>query len=106
MAVVGPPSPIRLVSHMSARDPLRTLIGSVLVVTLVATGCSQLADLPKLTKKDLRFDPPESSRMYDSSGNLITTFHGIQNRTVIPLRKIPKHVQRAVVAIEDERFYQ
>jgi penicillin-binding protein 1A len=91
---------------MSARAPRRTIIGSVLVLALVATGCSQLADLPKLTNKDLRFDPPESSRMYDSSGNLITTFHGIQNRTVIPLRKIPKHVQRAVVAIEDERFYQ
>ncbi|HZA19398.1 MAG TPA: transglycosylase domain-containing protein [Actinomycetota bacterium] len=90
---------------MSKRSPHRAALGLVLALALLGSGCSKLADLPKLKNKDLRFNPPESSRLYDSSGGLITTFHGIQNRTVIPLRKIPKHVQRAVVAIEDERFY-
>jgi penicillin-binding protein 1A len=78
----------------------------IAAMALFASGCSKLSDLPRLSKRDLKFDPPESSRLYDSSGNLVTTFHGIQNRTVVPLRKIPKHAQRAVVAIEDERFYE
>ena len=66
----------------------------------------QFEDLPKLSKKDLRFKLAESSRIYDASGNLMTTLHETENRTVIRLRSMPKHLQRAVIAIEDERFYQ
>ena len=66
----------------------------------------QFEDLPKLTDKDLRFKLAESSRIYDGDGNLMTTLHETENRTIIPLRAMPKHLQRAVVAIEDERFYE
>src|SRR5918992_5459649 len=76
------------------------------VLALVATGCAQLQDLPRLTQADLMFRPPQSSFLWDSQGRLITTFHGEQDRTVIPLRRIPVHFRRAVIAIEDQRFYE
>ena len=70
-----------------------------------ASLLEEFEDLPKLTKQDLKFELAESSRIYDANGSLITTLHETENRTVVPLRSMPKHLQRAVVAIEDERFY-
>ena len=74
---------------------------------LLASSCAQFVeDLPELSRSDLRFRPPQSSKVYASDGTLITTFHGEQNRTVVPLRRIPRNVRHAVIAIEDERFYE
>ncbi|MGH2735029.1 MAG: penicillin-binding protein [Actinomycetota bacterium] len=74
---------------------------------LVAASCADFVDgLPHLKKRDLRFRPPQSSKLYASDGSLIKTFHGEQNRTVVPLKRVPKHLQEAIVAIEDQRFYE
>ena len=74
---------------------------------LLATSCADwVKDIPELTKRDLKFGPPESSKLYAADGTLIRTFHGEQNRTVVPLKKIPKHVLNAVISIEDQRFYE
>ncbi len=48
----------------------------------------------------------ESSSLYALDGTRITTFHAEENRKVVPLERIPLHVQDAVIAIEDERFYR
>lgn len=89
------------------RSSRRTITCLVAALGLFASSCAQfVADLPHLTKADLRFRPPQSSKLYSSDGSLITTFHGEQDRTVIPLGRIPKSLQDAVVAIEDERFYE
>jgi penicillin-binding protein 1A len=69
-------------------------------------GCAQLENLPKLSRSDLRFKPPQSSRIYSSDGQVLTTLHRTENRTVIPLDRIPKKVRDAVVAIEDKRFFE
>lgn len=65
----------------------------------------QFEDLPELSEKDLRFKLAESSRIYDGDGNLLTTLHETENRTVITLRAMPGHLRKAVIAIEDERFF-
>jgi penicillin-binding protein 1A len=75
------------------------------LAALLATSCSQLTDLPKLTEDDLKLELAESSRIYAADGTLINTLHGEQDRTIIPLTRIPKHVQNAVIAIEDERYW-
>ena len=95
---------------MSRKSPFSTFIVAVAVLGLVGSGCAQITqmvgDLPQLSKKDLRFKPPQSSFIFAQDGTLITSFHGVQNRTVIPLERIPEHLQQAVLAIEDERFYE
>jgi penicillin-binding protein 1A len=48
----------------------------------------------------------ESSTLFSSDGTLVYTFHAEENRKVVPLEQIPRHVRDAVVAIEDERFYR
>lgn len=47
----------------------------------------------------------QTSFLYGQNGSLITEIHGEINRVPVPLDKIPDHVQKAFVAIEDERFY-
>ena len=89
----------------------RSLLTALLLATmLVASSCAslveQLEDLPRLSDSDLNFNLAQSSIIYDAQGRQITTLHGEQNRNIIALGSIPRHLQRAVVAIEDERFYE
>ena len=88
----------------------KILVALTLLLALMGTSCAaltdQLADLPKLKKKDLRFKLAQSSKVYDSDGGLLTTLHETENRTLVPLSRIPKRVRNAVIAIEDERFFE
>ena len=53
------------------------------------------------------FETAQSSRVYDRHGTLITELRGEQGRTdVTDIDLIPEVVRNAVVAIEDERFYE
>ncbi|MCJ7665245.1 MAG: transglycosylase domain-containing protein, partial [Actinobacteria bacterium] len=64
-----------------------------------------MGDLPQIED----FTPTENaltSRIYAADGTLIATFHGEQNRELVSLEQIPKNLINAVIAIEDERFYQ
>lgn len=48
----------------------------------------------------------ETSRIFAADGTLLAYLHGVENRTLIGGERIPEVVKHAVVAIEDERFYQ
>lgn len=48
----------------------------------------------------------QSSTLYAADGTLVHTFHAEENRKVVSLEEIPRHVRDAVIAIEDERFYR
>lgn len=56
--------------------------------------------------RELRIEPPaQNSYLYANDGKtLITTFYS-DNRTPVPIDKISKPMQRAIVAAEDTRFY-
>ncbi len=88
----------------------RIVAALTLLLALTGASCARLndriTDLPTLKRRDLRFKLAQSSKVYDAEGRLINTLHKTENRTIIPLRKIPQHVRNAVIAIEDERFYE
>ncbi len=77
----------------------------VLALAVLAAGCS-------VEQRDITFDAyrpatAQSSRIYDRNGVLITELRGEQRRTdVTDIALIPEVVRNAVVAIEDERFYE
>lgn len=83
----------------------------LLIIAFVLVGAGMLAaaysivkDAPELDVDNLK--PPVTSYIYDRNGNEVTMLYDEQNRKEIPLEMIPKHVQQAFVAIEDERFYE
>lgn len=49
--------------------------------------------------------PSQTSYVYDIKGRLLSTFHGEENRTTVPLDQISPQLKRAVMAIEDSNFY-
>ncbi len=50
-------------------------------------------------------DLPQQSNIYSSDGTLIAQFY-IQNRVVVPLEDISPWMQKAIVAVEDKRFWE
>jgi penicillin-binding protein 1A len=88
------------------RSGVRRPALGALALAVAMMGCAEIGDLPQLTRADLDFRPAQSSTIFAADGRVITTLHGVENRTVVPLKQIPKHLQQAVVAIEDERFYE
>jgi penicillin-binding protein 1A len=63
------------------------------------------SDLPDISD----YSPAETaltSEIYAADGTLIATFHGEENRELVSLEHIPRNLIDAVLAIEDERFYQ
>ncbi|HHX77574.1 MAG TPA: PBP1A family penicillin-binding protein, partial [Firmicutes bacterium] len=57
-----------------------------------------LEDMPELTT-------PLATHFYYANGELLAT-RSLENRVEIPLAEMPKYVRQAIIAIEDERFYQ
>ncbi len=75
----------------------------LVLIILAAGGCTWEV-------KTLAVDTPtvaRSSLIYDANGNIITHFRGEEHRLVVQnLDEIPTLVQNAVIAIEDERFWE
>ncbi|MCW2606718.1 MAG: hypothetical protein JWO60_1411 [Frankiales bacterium] len=65
-------------------------------------GADDFLELPAgLTSEQ----PPTRTRMLDADGGLIATLY-LENRVNVVLGQVPEHVQKAVIAIEDARFYE
>lgn len=64
-----------------------------------------LAQMPEMKALD-SFHPNESTLIFDRYNHLIANIHGDEDRVVVPLQEISKNLQRAVLATEDNRFYE
>ncbi len=65
---------------------------------------AQLQELPDIANLN-DFKTSEATHIYDINGNLISQLW-LEQRTIVPLEKIPQTLQNAVIATEDERFYE
>ncbi len=61
-------------------------------------------DIPSPTKLT-QGSYPVSTKIYDRHGQLLYEIYADQNRTPIPLKKMPKYLLEATIAIEDKNFY-
>lgn len=79
------------------------------VVCLAIMGASVLYGFSSLfapPNMDETLIPDAASQFYDINGNAIYTTLSEERRVPVTIDKIPKHVQRAFIAIEDNRFYE
>ena len=87
----------------------RIFLGFIIVVLVMITGigCGFLTASMN-TKPDLASDiqPPASSQIYDINGNEIANVHAAENRRPVKISQVPKDLQNAFVAVEDNRFYE
>jgi penicillin-binding protein 1A len=77
---------------------------------VVAAACGELAaltDPPRLQPEHLKPQlTPQTSTIYARGGRTITQLHAEKDRTVVPLNEVPRHARQAIVAVEDQRFYE
>ena len=78
----------------------------IVLVMFVGIGCGFLTASMN-TKPDIANDirPPATSVIYDCNGNEIANVHADENRKPVKIAQIPKDLQNAFVAVEDNRFY-
>ncbi|MYJ12993.1 MAG: PASTA domain-containing protein [Acidimicrobiia bacterium] len=88
---------------LARRRAASGLLRVALVTVALATSCTY-------ETRDLRVSLPttaQSSFIYDAEGGLITSFRGEQHRRDLEtIDEVPRILQDAVVAIEDERFWE
>jgi penicillin-binding protein 1A len=77
------------------------LFGVVGVGIGVANWMKQ--DLPSPTSLQT-IAPPVKTLVYDINGKLVHEFYK-ENRSIVPLRQIPRPMVDAIISIEDRRFY-
>jgi len=88
------------------------LIGSVALLPVVVPAATfakdtvrHLGDVPPL--QEALPDPAQRSVVYAADGKTaLAELVKDENRQVVELKEVPKRVRDAVVAIEDDRFYQ
>ena len=88
---------------------LKILFGLILFLLVTGIGVAIGFVTANInTKPDLSQDilPPASSQIYDSAGNEIANIHAVENRMPVKIEQVPKNLQNAFVAVEDNRFYE
>jgi penicillin-binding protein 1A len=78
------------------------VLAALLLTALGVSAC----DLPTLSEaRQEAVELPQTSFLYAADGTLITTLHAGEDRVVVRASRIPDVVRQAVIAIEDQRFY-
>lgn len=84
---------------------VRIIVISLAVLSLIFYSYFAIfRGLPSPKELDSR-EPQVSTKIFDRNGNLLYTIYKDQNRTIVPLTKIPPHVRLATLAAEDAEFY-
>jgi membrane peptidoglycan carboxypeptidase len=117
----APPPPPKLPKRLSSRRPRKPKPGRVkkLRIAIILVGLGSLAmastvfgmmmavssDLPNLESKE-QYSKAKNSEVYDSQGRKLGTLLSNSRRILVESENISPYVKQAVVAIEDERFYE
>lgn len=77
----------------------------IVLVMVLGVGCGFLTATMNTRENLADVRPPASSQIYDINGNELANIHAEENRVPVSIRQIPKDLQNAFVAVEDNRFY-
>src|SRR5918999_5036992 len=83
------------------------LVAGLLVAGVLAVGLVVVLAYPQLPSLDAltAYQPKIPLRIYSAEGILIGEF-GEERRSVISIAEVPQQLKNAVIAAEDERFYE
>ncbi|MCX7902477.1 MAG: transglycosylase domain-containing protein, partial [Burkholderiaceae bacterium] len=83
------------------------LVGGLVLALLLAAGVALAVAWPNLPEIDTLTDyrPKLPLRVYSKDGVLLGEF-GEERRAFVPIAQVPDIMKKAILSIEDERFYQ
>lgn len=93
----------KLISAVKWLFALGSVAGVVVAVVLFVFIVQATKDLPSVETL-AEYKPPVMSRVHAGDGKLISEFR-TQARIFVPIESVPKQLQHAFVAAEDQRFY-
>ena len=88
---------------------LKIILGILIFIVVMAAGIGiGFVTANMNARPDIAGEivPQASSQIYDSAGNEIANIHAAENRMPVKIEQIPTALQRAFIAIEDNRFYE
>ncbi|MCA1839565.1 MAG: PBP1A family penicillin-binding protein [Actinobacteria bacterium] len=92
------------------RDWLKSFLllaaGAPFLVGGAAAAAFFVFPLPAIVPAPTAGSQAQTSHVFSSDGGLIASFHSEHNRELIPVTAMPIALQQAVVASEDNRFYE
>ena len=97
---VGVLAVISVVAGLLLGGMLLPIVGGVGL--LARTGANDFERLP--SELDIA-QPPQVSRILAADGSTLATFY-FQNRIVVNLDQVPEVMQKAIISVEDVRFYE
>ena len=104
----APASP-RVKRTISVTAAVIALSLAILVLAPVVAGAFYIygvsEELPRLEREALK-PPAQTTKIFAADGTLLADLHSEVNRVVVPLDRISPWMQKAIIAIEDERFYK
>lgn len=94
---------------MKKKKKFPTLKLIIILFFIVLAGISGIAlqilfQLPNVEKINT-YIPSETTLIFSADGKVLARLHQEENRQVVPLSKISIHLQKALIATEDPRFY-
>jgi penicillin-binding protein 1A len=98
--------------HLRRVVPIVLAVTAVLFVVTVLLGAgiawayvtNALKGLPNVEDPNA-FKVAQPTKIYSANGKLLANFY-LENREIVPISKISTDLANAVVAVEDERFYE
>ncbi|ATG51048.1 carboxypeptidase [Brachybacterium vulturis] len=100
---------VYLLLGMLAVSALAGVLMAAFFLPMVSAGSAVAKDGVALFDSypsELEVEPlNEASRIEAADGSLLATFYS-ENRIMVPLEEISPHMQHAVIAVEDRRFYE
>src|SRR5262245_14978151 len=103
-----------MASRRVRRRPLlvvRRLFAGAVAVAVVLAGAAGwfiyleiTADMPPIDAA-VQYQPPVTTQILAADGTVLGEFYS-QKRYLVPLDRIPRHVQDAFIAAEDQSFYR
>ena len=92
---------------LSALAGLVLAVGVLPAVGGLGAGAKASADMFNNLPTELVMPPlAQRSVLLDHDGNRLAVLHGTEDRITVPLSRIPVVMRRAIVDIEDSRFYE
>lgn len=76
------------------------------VSILISSVLAIIVKTPDTILENLSNSFNQTSSIYSENGKLLEKIDSLEYRTIVPLKKIPKNLQMAFVAIEDHRFFE
>src|SRR5690606_7987641 len=96
-----PTFPMRWISYLVAVAVVAAILAMATAGAMVTFAWPKLPSLEALTD----YQPRIPLRVFSSDGHLLGEF-GEERRAVVEIEEVPRSLQLAILAAEDERFYE